>query len=67
MDATLFEDLVQSLKEAKAIAKGEAPASRRFQVKPIDVKGKIGSNAAAIPLGHPLRYSKLYPPPLKWH
>ncbi len=38
MDKTLFEDLVQSLKEAKAIAKGEAPASRRFEVKPIDVK-----------------------------
>lgn len=38
MEKTLFEDLVQSLKEAKAIAKGESPASRRFEVKPIDVK-----------------------------
>ncbi|MBJ6610279.1 MAG: helix-turn-helix domain-containing protein [Candidatus Thiothrix moscowensis] len=38
MDKTLFDDLVQSLKEAKAIAKGEAPASRRFELKPIDVK-----------------------------
>jgi DNA-binding transcriptional regulator YiaG len=38
MDETLFADLVQSLKEAKAIAKGEAPASRHFEVKPIDVK-----------------------------
>lgn len=38
MDETLFADLVQSLKEAKAISKREAPASRRFEVKPIDVK-----------------------------
>ena len=32
MNPNLFEDLVQSLKEAKAIAKGEAPASRRIMV-----------------------------------
>lgn len=38
MDKKLFADLVQSLKEAKAIAKGEVTASRRFEVKPIDVK-----------------------------
>ena len=38
MEKTLFDDLVQSLKEAKAIAKGVASASRRFEVKPIDVK-----------------------------
>jgi putative transcriptional regulator len=38
MDDTLFGDLVQSLKEAKAISKGEAPASRRFSLEPTDVK-----------------------------
>ena len=35
---TLFEDLLQSLQEAQAIAKGEAQASRRFEVTPPDVK-----------------------------
>lgn len=38
MDTTLFDDLVQSLKEAKAISKGEAKASRRFEIVPTDVK-----------------------------
>ena len=38
MEQVLFDDLVQSLKEAKAIARGEAPASRRFKVTPPDVK-----------------------------
>lgn len=38
MENTLFDDLVQSLKEARAIAKGEAKASRRFEVAPPDVK-----------------------------
>ncbi len=38
MDKTLFEDLVQSLQEAKAIACGEAEPSRRFVVKRMDVK-----------------------------
>lgn len=38
MEQALFDDLVQSLKEAKAIAKGEAIASRRFTVAPPDVK-----------------------------
>lgn len=38
MENTLFDDLVQSLKEARAIAKGEAEASRRFEVAPPDVK-----------------------------
>ncbi len=38
MEQILFDDLVQSLKEAKAIARGQAPASRRFKVKPPDVK-----------------------------
>ena len=38
MEQTLFDDLVQSLKEAKAIARGEVPASRRIEVKSPDVK-----------------------------
>ena len=45
MEQALFDDLVQSLKEAKAIARGEAPASRRIKVTPPDVKAvreKIG-------------------------
>ena len=32
MDKTLFDELVGSLKEAKAIAKGSAKPSRRFEV-----------------------------------
>lgn len=45
MEQALFEDLVQSLKEAKAIARGETPASRRITVTTPDVKAvreKIG-------------------------
>ena len=38
MEQALFEDLVKSLKEAKAISKGEAPASRRIKVTPLDAK-----------------------------
>lgn len=38
MEASLFDDLVQSLKEAKAISKGEMPAARRFTVLPPDAK-----------------------------
>ncbi len=38
MENTLFEDLVQSLKEAKAISKGKAKASRQFIHAPTDVK-----------------------------
>lgn len=38
MEQALFDDLVQSLKEAKAIARGEMPASRRIEVTPPDVK-----------------------------
>jgi putative transcriptional regulator len=38
MDKTLFEDLVNSLQEAKAISKGEAPASRRCVVEAPDAK-----------------------------
>jgi DNA-binding transcriptional regulator YiaG len=38
MEKTLFDDLVQSLKEAKDISKGKAKASRRFEITPLDVK-----------------------------
>ncbi|HCC53448.1 MAG TPA: transcriptional regulator [Desulfobulbaceae bacterium] len=38
MDKELFDNLVQSLQEAKAIAKGEAPASRRFELSAPDAK-----------------------------
>lgn len=38
MENVLFDDLLQSLKEAKAISKGKAEASRRFQMSPTDVK-----------------------------
>lgn len=38
MDKALFEDLVSSLQEAKAISKGKALASRRFEVTAPDAK-----------------------------
>jgi putative transcriptional regulator len=38
MEKALFDDLVQSLKEAKAIRRGETPASRRNKITPPDVK-----------------------------
>lgn len=38
MEKELFDDLVKSLKEAKEIAHGEAPASRRIKIIPTDVK-----------------------------
>ena len=38
MEKTLFNDLMQSLKEAKAIAKGNARASRRHEIASPDVK-----------------------------
>ncbi|AMO96627.1 helix-turn-helix family protein [Collimonas fungivorans] len=38
MENALFDDLLQSLKEAKAISQGKAEASRRFQMPPTDVK-----------------------------
>jgi putative transcriptional regulator len=38
MEKALFNDLMQSLKEAKAISKGKAKPSRRFVVAPSDVK-----------------------------
>ncbi|HWX03522.1 NadS family protein [Collimonas sp.] len=38
MENALFEDLLQSLKEAQAISKGEVEPSRRFEMKATDVK-----------------------------
>jgi putative transcriptional regulator len=38
MEQALYADLAQSLKEAGAIARGEAAASRRFRVTQPDVK-----------------------------
>ena len=38
MDKTLFEDLVGSLQEAKAISKGKAAPSRCFEVTAPDAK-----------------------------
>ena len=38
MDKTLFEELVGSLKEAKAIAKGDAKPSRRYELGAPDAK-----------------------------
>ena len=38
MEKPLFDDLVQSLKEAKDISQGKAKASRRFEITPPDVK-----------------------------
>jgi len=38
MEQALFDDLVQSLKEAKAIARDQASASRRFKVTTPDAK-----------------------------
>ena len=38
MEENLFNDLVNSLKEAKAIKNGEIAPSRKFTVTPIDVK-----------------------------
>ena len=38
MEKALFDDLVQSLKEAKNISKGKAKASRRFDISAPDVR-----------------------------
>jgi len=34
----LFDELVASVKEGKAILRGEIPAARAFQVEPLDIK-----------------------------
>ena len=59
MEQFLFDNLVQSLKEAKAIARGESPASRRIKITPPDVKGvreKIGLSQSEF---HPT-YARQY-------
>lgn len=38
MDTALFDELVQSLKEAQAIASGDLAPSRQFERYPLDVK-----------------------------
>lgn len=38
MEPALFDELIESLKEAKAIAQGQAQPSRRFELKRMDVK-----------------------------
>jgi putative transcriptional regulator len=38
MDKVLFDDLVSSLQEARAIAKGQVSASRRFELPAPDAK-----------------------------
>ena len=38
VNKALFNDLLQSLKEAKAISQGRLKPSRRFLVSPSDVK-----------------------------
>ena len=38
MEKQLFDELVQSLKQAKAISQGKAKASRRFKIESTDVK-----------------------------
>jgi putative transcriptional regulator len=49
MENGLFDDLVQSLKEAKVISKGETMAARRFEVSSPDarsVRESIGLSQA---------------------
>ena len=51
MEQALFDNLVQSLKEAKTIARGEAPASRRIKVTTPDAKAvreQIGLSQSAV-------------------
>ena len=38
MEDELFEELVASVKEGGAILRGDAPASRNFNIEPVDVK-----------------------------
>ncbi len=38
VNKSLFSNLMQSLKEAKAISQGRLKPSRRFVVSPLDVK-----------------------------
>ncbi len=50
-ETALFDELLQSLAEAKAIARGEAPASRRIRVTTPDAKAvreQIGLSQSAF-------------------
>jgi putative transcriptional regulator len=47
VNKSLFNDLLQSLKEAKAISQGKLKPSRRFVVSPSDVKAAY--NVIALP------------------
>lgn len=38
LEKKLFDDLVQSMREAQAIFKGASPASRRFELPQVDAK-----------------------------
>lgn len=49
MEKELFDDLVQSLKEAKAIARGEAQPSRRFSAQAIGVQGGATDTVTTAP------------------
>jgi hypothetical protein len=51
MEQVLFDELVQSLKEARAIARGEAPASRRIKVAPLDVSKPVAWTAQSSTCG----------------
>ena len=42
LNKSLFSNLMQSLKEAKAISQGKLNPSRRFVVSPLDVKAAQG-------------------------
>ena len=48
MERALFADLVQSLKEAAAIAKGAMPALHRFEITRTDVKAVRESQAKKV-------------------
>ncbi len=53
MEQALLEDLVQSLKEAKAIVRGESPASRRINVAGPGSEryaSKSGFHKASLPI-----------------
>lgn len=48
MEKALFDDLLQSLKEAQAISNGTAQASRRFEITPLDVKAVGNSESVQL-------------------
>ena len=50
MHTDLFNELTQSLKEATAIAKGQAEPSRRFVLDIPELKGKLDGGAQRVPV-----------------